>query len=84
MSHGVVCRYGLHLALLWLWCRLATAALIRPIAWELPYATGVALKKKKRQNKIFFRYECDSNLHQNSFKNSFSSSIVQLSITIPS
>ena len=33
-------------ALLWLWCRLATAALIPPLAWELPYATGAALKNK--------------------------------------
>ena len=31
--------------MLWLWCRLAAAAVIRPLAWELPYATGVALKK---------------------------------------
>ena len=23
--------------LLWLWCRLAAAILIRPLAWELPY-----------------------------------------------
>ena len=33
--------------LLWLWCRLAAAAPILPLAWEPPYATGVALKKKK-------------------------------------
>ena len=31
-----------------LWCRLAAAALIWPLAWELPYATGVALKRKKK------------------------------------
>ena len=31
------------LALLWLWCRPAAAALIQPLAWELPYAMGVAL-----------------------------------------
>ena len=38
--------------LLWLWCRPAAAALIRPLAWELPFATGVALKKdKKTKNK---------------------------------
>ena len=29
------------------WHRLASAALIQPPAWELPYAIGVALKKKK-------------------------------------
>ena len=28
-----------------LWCRLATVALIHPLAWELPRATGSALKK---------------------------------------
>ena len=32
---------------LWLWCRPAAVALIRPLAWELPYAMGVALKSKK-------------------------------------
>ena len=33
-------------ALLWLWCRPAAAAPIQPIAWELSYATGAALKRK--------------------------------------
>ena len=28
-------------------CRLAAAALIGPLTWELPYAIGGALKKKK-------------------------------------
>lgn len=31
-------------ALLGLSCRLAVAALIPPLAWEPPYAAGVALK----------------------------------------
>ena len=31
------------LALLWLWHRPTAAALIRRLAWKLPYATGVAL-----------------------------------------
>ena len=35
------------LALLWLWRRLAVVALIWPLAWELPYAVGAALKKAK-------------------------------------
>ena len=35
--------------LLWLWCRLAATALIRPLAWELPYAADVALKRKKKK-----------------------------------
>uniref|UniRef100_A0A8D1TVI9 SRCR domain-containing protein n=1 Tax=Sus scrofa TaxID=9823 RepID=A0A8D1TVI9_PIG len=48
MSCGVGCRRGLDLASLWLWCRLAAAAPIRPLAWKLPHATGAALKKKKK------------------------------------
>ena len=35
------------LALLWLWSRLAGTAPIRPLAWEPPYATCVALKRQK-------------------------------------
>ena len=40
------CRKVQHLVLLWLWYRLAVAAPIRPLAWQLLYATGVALKRK--------------------------------------
>lgn len=49
----VVHRQGLDPALLWLWLWLwpAAAALIRPLAWELPYAIGVVLKSKTKQNK---------------------------------
>ena len=39
------------LALLWLWCRPAATAMIRPPAWEPPYATGEALKRKKKTKK---------------------------------
>ena len=34
-------------ALLWLGCRLAAAAPIRPLAWKPPYASGRALKINK-------------------------------------
>ena len=53
MSCGVGRRHGLDPALLWLWRRPAAAAPIRPLAWELPYAAGVALKNKqtKKQTK---------------------------------
>ena len=44
MSCGVGCRLSSDPVLLWLWCRLAAAALIRPLARELPYAAGAALK----------------------------------------
>ena len=42
---------GSGVALLWLWCRPAATALIQPLAWELPYATGTALKKTKGKKK---------------------------------
>ena len=47
MSCGVGRRHGSDPALLWLWRRLAAKALIRPLAWESPYATSVALEEKK-------------------------------------
>ena len=49
--HELWCRSGLYLALLWLWGRPAAAALIRPLAWELLYAMGVALKRPKKKKK---------------------------------
>ena len=49
MSCGVGCRPGWDLALLWLW--VAAAALIQPLAWELPHAAGGALKSKKKEKK---------------------------------
>ena len=33
-------------AWIWLWCSLAAAALIWPLAWAFPYAVGVALKRQ--------------------------------------
>ena len=50
-SCGVVCRCGSDPELLWLWHRLVAIAPIRPLAWELPYALGVALKSKKKKKK---------------------------------
>ena len=40
-------------AWIWLWLSLAAAALIWPLAWELPYAAGVALKRKKSDCKQY-------------------------------
>ena len=42
------------LVLLWLWCRPAAVAPIRPLAWEIPYATGAPLNKTKRNFFFFF------------------------------
>ena len=49
MSCGVGRRCGSDPALLWLWCRPAAVAQIRPLAWERPYATSVALKRPKKK-----------------------------------
>ena len=54
MSCGVGSRHGLDPALLWLWCRPATTALIQPLAWELAFAVGVALKKKDCTTMILY------------------------------
>ena len=51
MSCGVVGSFGSDPVLLWLWCRPAATALIRHLAWELPYAAEVALEMAKRLNK---------------------------------
>ena len=48
MSYGVGCRQGSDLLLLWLWRRPETTALIRPLAWEPPYAAGAVLEMAKR------------------------------------
>ena len=42
-------RCSSELPLLWLRCRLAPVAPIRPLAWELPHAEGAALKKQKKK-----------------------------------
>ena len=51
MSCGVACRRSSDPMLLRLWGRLVATAMIRPLAWESPYASGTALEKTKRQNK---------------------------------
>ena len=51
MSCGVGRRRSLDVALLWLRRRPAAVAPIQPLAWELPYALGAALKDKKTKKK---------------------------------
>ena len=55
MSCSVGCRHGSYPRLQWLWCRQAATALIRPLAWVLPCAARMALKKKKRKEKKIIR-----------------------------
>ena len=36
---------------LWLWWRLAAAAQIQPLAWELPCAAGAALRNRNKNKR---------------------------------
>ena len=54
-SYDVGHRWGSDPALLWLWCSLAATALIGPLAWELPYDAGVALKKQTNKEITFLK-----------------------------
>ena len=60
MSCGVGHRLGLDLVMLWLQYRLAAVALNQPLAWELLYAKGAALKSKNKQNGQHYSMELDS------------------------
>ena len=39
------------LVLSWLWCRLAAAAPIGPLAWKLRYVASTALKSRRKKKK---------------------------------
>ena len=51
--------------LLWLWRGPEAAAPTGPLAWELPYAEGEALKRQKKEEEnqpdifIMEKYQCD-------------------------
>ena len=62
VSCGVGYRHSSDLALLWLWCKLAAAASIRPLAWELPYAACAAPKSRKKKSKKKWKKE-EKKLH---------------------
>ena len=66
MSCGVGHKRGLDPTLLWLWHRLAVTTLIRPLAWEPPYAAGAALKSKKKKKKDVYRIQIVDSLTLNS------------------
>ena len=53
VSCGVGRRHGSDPVLLWLWHRPVATALIRPLAWEPPYAVGAALEKAERKKKLW-------------------------------
>ena len=49
VSCGVGCRRSSDPLLLWLWRRPAATALMRPLAWEPPYAVEAAQEMAERQ-----------------------------------
>ena len=68
MSCVVGHRGGSDPSLLWLWHRPAATALIRPLAWEPPYVTGVALETAKRQKIIIInilKINKNKSIHKN-------------------
>ena len=60
LSCGLGCTPGSDPMLLWLWRRPVAAALIQPLAWELPYATGTALKERKKKS-IYIQFKSKQN-----------------------
>ena len=52
MSCDVGHRRSSDLVLLWLLRGLVATAPIRPLTWELPYATGAALKRQKTKKRL--------------------------------
>ena len=72
LSCGVGHRRNTDSTLLWLWYRLAAAALIRPLAWEPLYGAGVALKKikrpKKKKKSVYNISPCLENNHNTTLK----------------
>ena len=66
MSWSVGRRRGSDPMLLWLWCRPAATAPIRPLAWEPPCAAGAAQEMAKRQknkkNKVIWYFPKKLNL----------------------
>ena len=51
MRCGVGCRRGSYPELLWLWHRPVATSLIRPLAWEPPYAAETAQENGKKTKK---------------------------------
>ena len=77
ISCGVGRRCGLDLAFLWLWCRPAATAPIRPPAWESKYAMGEALKRqnnKKKKKSLRNKHSC--NWHDIRIKERWSTSSI--------
>ena len=81
---GVGSTHSSDPTLLWLWCRLATVALIWPLAWELPYATSTTLKSKKRKKKKKEKSLWLSVINEINLFTSFSVTSVNRACSLPS
>ena len=53
--HELWCKLQVQLRSVLLWHRPAAAVPIPPLAWELPYAAGLAVKKKKKKKQASWR-----------------------------
>ena len=58
-------RCSTYLVLLWLWQGPAAAALICPLAWELPYAVGASIKSKYHPLHVKRNYKITAALGHN-------------------
>ena len=68
VSCVVGCRHGLNPVLLWLWRRLAATVLIRPLAWEPPYANKQTKTNKKPKNTLYSEINVKNNLYTSSLQ----------------
>ena len=64
MNCGVGCRCSSYPELLWLWRGPAPTAPTVPLAWEPPYAAGIALKRPKKKKKKK-KYPCTEMFEKN-------------------
>ena len=60
MSCSIGYRHDSDPTFLWLWCRQAAAAPIRPLAWEIPYATHEALIKGEKKKKRYLQHSLNA------------------------
>ena len=65
MSCSVGHRRSSDPVLLWLWCRPVATGPIQPLAWEHPYAMGVAPPKNNNINNNFLKCQWIEYSNQN-------------------
>ena len=48
---GVVAPWVKNMTMVGLWARVTAKAIVRSLAWELPYAMDVAIKRKRKKKR---------------------------------